>query len=323
MSGQTALVRARAWLERHGSGALVVPHGDPDGLAAGAILATRARGGALHVPTPWEGALPADRPLVVADWGVRPVPHAACVLFVDHHADPEPVEGVVVHGDDTDDPTTSLVAWRLLDRPAELAWLAALGAAGDLGAGALGRAGVPAATPVTALRRLAVLTSAAGRLRDGPVAEAFAVLSGSPGPAEALADPRAQALDAARREVEAHRRAALRAAPRVGPSAALIELDVPARVHSQVASAWARRLAPRVVVVANAGWRAGRVSFAVRSASEADLRAWLRRVYTPPAGSGDYGRGHARATGGSLVPEAYADFAAAVLRADAPATQNA
>jgi hypothetical protein len=30
---------------------------------------------------------------------------------------------------------------------------------------------------------------------------------------------------------------------------------------------------------------------------------------------GDYARGHARATGGSLVPEAYERFAAAVLAA--------
>jgi hypothetical protein len=104
-------------------------------------------------------------------------------------------------------------------------------------------------------------------------------------------------------------------APRVGPGAALIELDVPARVHSQVASAWARRLGPRPVVVANRGWRPHRVSFAVRSADRRDLRAWLRSVFAPPPGAGDYARGHARATGGSLVPEAYERFAAAVLAA--------
>jgi hypothetical protein len=39
----------------------------------------------------------------------------------------------------------------------------------------------------------------------------------------------------------------------------------------------------------------------------------LRERYAPPAGAGDYGRGHARATGGALVPEAFERFAAAIL----------
>lgn len=56
-----------------------------------------------------------------------------------------------------------------------------------------------------------------------------------------------------------------------------------------------------------------RVSFAVRSADGRDLRAWLRAVHQPHPGSGDYARGHARASGGSLVPEAFEAFAAAVL----------
>ena len=87
------------------------------------------------------------------------------------------------------------------------------------------------------------------------------------------------------------------------------------KVHSQVAVAWARRLAGRVVVAANAGWRADKISFAVRSAEPIDLRTWLRNVYEPPPGSGDYARGHARATGGSLTPDAFEGFAAAVLDA--------
>ena len=107
--------------------------------------------------------------------------------------------------------------------------------------------------------------------------------------------------------------AAMRTAPRTGASAALIEINAPARVHAQVAIAWARRLKPLVVVVANRGWRERTISFAVRSAERRDLRAWLRSLYQPPPGSGDYGRGHARATGGSLEPAAYEQFAAAVL----------
>jgi hypothetical protein len=292
----------------------VVPHGDPDGLAAGAILAESARGGVLHLDTPWEGGLPRDRPTVVADWGVRRIADSHETLFVDHHADPEPVEGLVLHADDTGDPTTSTLAWRLLESRTELAWLAALGAIGDLGMGALSRSDVPRVSPVRALQRLAVLISAAGRLRGGPVAEAFKILIGSGDAESALQRGEVSQLQDAHREVDAHRRAAMRIPPKTGRRAALIVLDVPARVHSQIAAAWTRRLAPRIVVVANAGWRPGRVSFSVRSAEPIDLRAWLGDVYEPPAASGDYARGHARATGGSLEPAAFEEFAAAVLR---------
>ena len=66
-------------------------------------------------------------------------------------------------------------------------------------------------------------------------------------------------------------------------------------------------------MAANEGWRDGRVAFAVRSADGRDLRAWLRDRYEPPEGGGDYGRGHARATGGALVLDAFEAFAAAIL----------
>jgi single-stranded-DNA-specific exonuclease len=249
----------------------------------------------------------------VADWGVRQVHGSGPALFVDHHAEPEAVRGVVLHAKDTGDGSTSMLAWRLLGSPKELAWLAALGAVGDLGKEALGRDGVPSVSPRAALQRLVVLASAAGRLRGGPVSAAFEVLSGSADVRSALARPEISELEEAKVEVESHRGAAMKVAPRVGPRAALVSLDLPARVHSQVAAAWMRRLAPRIVVVANAGWRPGRVSFSVRSAEAIDLRDWLRETYTPPPGAGDYARGHARATGGSLVPEAFRDFAAAVL----------
>ena len=89
--------------------------------------------------------------------------------------------------------------------------------------------------------------------------------------------------------------------------------SAPVRVHPLVAAAWSRWLAPRVVIAANDGWRRGKVSFAVRCAADRDLRAWLLARWTPPPGSGDYARGHRRATGGSLAPEAFKLFSTAVL----------
>jgi single-stranded-DNA-specific exonuclease len=258
-------------------------------------------------------AWPDGEPLVVADWGVRPL--ATDVLYVDHHAAPEPVSGTVLHGSSTGDDATSLLAWRLLGCPPERAWLAAVGVAGDLGERGLRAARLPVAAPAQ-VRRLATLATAPSRLRGGPVAVAYDILAEAESMEAALADARIDALEAARTEAARWRTEAMRVGPKVGSGAALITLDVPAKVHSQVATAWMRRLAPRVVVAANRGWRPGRVSFAVRCAQRGrDLRAWLLRVFVPAPGSGDYARGHAQATGGNLVPEEFERFAAAVLAA--------
>jgi hypothetical protein len=260
---------------------------------------------------------PEQEPLVVADWGVRPLPGE--VLYVDHHAAPEPVSGTVLHGSDTGDGATSLLAWRLLGSPEKRAWLAAVGVAGDLGERGLRASGLRVDS-IARVRRLATLVTAPSRLRSGPVAVAYAMLAEASGAEAALADRRVEALEAARAEAARWRSEAMRVGPKVGPEAALITLDVPAKVHSQVATAWMRRLAPRVVVAANRGWRTGRVSFAVRCAErERDLRAWLAGVFTPAPGSGDYARGHAQATGGNLVPDEFERFAAAVLAAPASA----
>ena len=306
---------ARAWFDRHGERAAVVPHGDADGLSAGVLLARRASATVLHLASPWEQPLPqaAAQATVLADWGVRPVEGTRAALYVDHHAEPEPVAGTVVHGTGAG-ATTSTLAWELLNRPEEGEWLAALGVVGDLGGDALkSRSDLGGGRSTSALRRLASLVTAPGRMREGHVADGFAVLAESTDERSALEHPRIGALERALERVGDSRARAIGTAPAVGPEAALIRFSEPARVHPLVAVAWARLLAPRVVVAANDGWRDGRVAFAVRSADGRDLRAWLRDRYTPPAGAGDYGRGHARATGGALEPEAFEAFAAAIL----------
>ncbi len=311
--GAARLRSARAWLARHGDGAAVVPHHDADGLSAGVLLGRIATGPVLHLDSPWIDRLPSAGAAVIADWGIRALGQGPDhLLYVDHHAEPEPVGGEVVHalGEGI---TTSVLAWELLGRPADGAWLAALGATGDLASRALLRPELAGAGTKSGLHRLSALVTAPGRLRGGPVAEAYRVLDDSAGVQGALAHPLRSTLEDARSQVAAAQARAVRTAPRVGAQAALIRFSEPARVHPLVATAWARRLAPRVVVAANEGWRDGRVSFAVRGAGGLDLRAWLRERYQAPAEAGDYARGHARATGGVLVPEAFDDFAAAVL----------
>jgi hypothetical protein len=115
----------------------VIPHTDADGLSAGAI-ALRSRGeGADAALLVGRGRTPfdADAPLppglqAILDWGVRELDRPA--LMVDHHA-PDPVgdRHVVVSGyGEEPQVSTSVLMRRLV--PDAPAWLAALGAYGDL-----------------------------------------------------------------------------------------------------------------------------------------------------------------------------------------------
>lgn len=292
----------------------VVPHTDADGLAAGAI-ALRARGeeagaaillGRGQTPFAADAPLP-DGLLAILDWGIRPLSRPA--LLVDHHApeDPRALGRELVlssYGEHPEVPTAPLMRRLVPEAPA---WLAAVGAVGDLGTDGFALpecAGAGDGGRKTAIRRLVSLVNAPRRLPAGPVRTALALLVEHEDPREALRDPRvaelAEAKDAWRSEFER----VVRTAPRdVGTGVALLRFSSPAQVHPLVATAWARRLAPRVVLAANDGYLGpGTVNFAVRGGS-GDLRALLRDAL--PEARGEFARGHDRATGGSLDTETF------------------
>ncbi len=287
--------------------AAVVPHTDADGLASGAI-ALRERGEAAAAAillgrgeTPFgpDAALPPG-PLAVLDWGVRALARPA--LLVDHHAPSgDPGRGALVVSGYGEDPevSTSVVMRRVV--PDAPAWLAAVGAFGDLGDAAfhLPECGGARRTPI---RLLVPLVNAARRVPDGPVRTALELLVEHDSPGDALADPRTAVLEDARRAWRSAYDDAVRVAPRVRGDLALVSISSPFQVHPLVAAAWRRRLAPRVVLVANHGYLPNRVNFAVRGGT-GDLRRLLREAL-PDAG-GEFAHGHDRATGGSLEP---ADF---------------
>lgn len=290
----------------------IVPHTDADGLAAGA-LALRARGERAdravlldRTQSPWRTPedLP-EGPVALLDWGVRPFDRPGGGVMIDHHVpetdDPGP--GVIVltaHGEEPEASTAPLVR-RVL--PGQPAWVAAVGAVGDLGdSGFL----LPecAGVPKTAVRKLVPLINAPRRLPDGPVRTALALLVESEDAKAALADPRAQELEEARREWRAGFERVVRTAPQVGGDVAVIRFRTPYQVHPLVATSWARRLKPRMVLAANDDYLPGRVNFSVRGGAKGDdLRARLRAAL--PDATGDLGNGHPRATGGSLVPEEF------------------
>jgi single-stranded-DNA-specific exonuclease len=284
----------------------VVPHTDADGLAAGAI-ALRARGEGADAAvllrrgqTPFapDAPLP-EGPLAVLDWGMRPLARPA--LIVDHHlpeAAPRDDQVFVSgYGEVPETPTAALMRRVEADQPA---WLAAVGTVGDLGDAGFALPEVGGA-PRAAVRRLAGLVDAPRRLPDGPVRDALALLVEHEDPHAALADPRVELLEEAKRAWKVEFDRVVRTAPRVGDEVALIRFSSRCQVHPLVATTWERRLAPRAVMAANDGYLPGRVNFSVRG-GHASLLALLRRA--PPAGEGEFADGDG-ATGGSLIQDEF------------------
>ena len=299
----TLLAAARAELERID---VLVPHTDADGLTAGAI-ALRGVGRPVEVvllqrgETPFgpEPPLPPGRAAVL-DWGVREL--APPGLIVDHHV-PETtprLDQLLITGHGADPEVSTAVLMRRLV-PEAPAWLSALGAFGDLGDRGLD---LPECRPAPRglVRRLAPLVNAPRRLRDGPIRTAFDLLAEHDDPRDVLADPRVADLEAARDACREELARAMRTAPVVGDRVALVRFRSPCQVHPLVATAWQRRLAPRVVLAANDDYSPGRVNFAVRGGT-GDLRELLQQAL--PDEPGEYAHGHPKATGGSLAPDRF------------------
>jgi single-stranded-DNA-specific exonuclease len=297
----------------------VVPHTDADGLSAGAI-ALRARGegadaavllGRGETPFAPDARLP-DGLLAVLDWGIRPMTRPA--LLVDHHAPEAPTDDPLVvtsYGESPEVPTGPLMRRLVPEAPA---WLAAVGAVGDLGDDGLALpecAGHGAKTPI---KKLVSLVNAPRRLPDGPVRTALALLVEHDSPQAALKDPRIAELEEAKRAWRAEFDRVVRTRPEVGDDVAVLRFRSPAQVHPLVATTWARRLAPRMVMAANDDYLGpGTVNFAVRGGA-GDLRRVLREAL--PDVGGEFAHGHDRATGGSLAAD---DFARLVTALGVPA----
>jgi hypothetical protein len=295
------LVRARQALL---NAAAVVPHPGADGLAAAAI-ALRARsetaGAAVLLDrgdTPFmPGAPLPDGPLAVLDWGVRELDRPG--VLIDHHLPEVAPRGdqVVVSsfGASPEVPTAALMRRVLPDAPA---WLAAVGAVGDLGPAAFGLEEC-AEVPQGTVRRLAGLIDAPRRVPGGPVRTALALLVEHDDPEGALADPRIAELEAARRTWKAEYDRLVDTSPTMDDGLAVLRISSPTRVHPLIATMWARRLAPRLVVVANDAYLEDRVDFAIRGGT--GLPSRLRHAL-PDAG-GEFAHGSDRASGGSLTPD--------------------
>lgn len=349
-----AIEQARAFMRTRRSGEqVIVPDGDVDGLTS-ALLARRTlerigagtprvvhppKGAHVHTPSVRDAVRAlAPAAVLVFDLGSRgaPLDLGAPTLLVDHHRPMRglPPDALVINPaasteDDGAIPNTSWLTFAICSGVAELddlTWLAALGAIGDLGAQApllpsvrdwIRRAGV------TALREAVALLNAPRRHGDHDIAAAWAVLTKASSAAD-ITKGRVPGVDTLRRyreEVRAEVDRCARTRPIVSREAVLLSFSSPAKVHPLVATRWTRRFPDRIVIAANHGYLPGRVNFVLRSARPIDLLAWLHGLCVPLPG--DAGYGHARATGGSLPPEVFAEVLAAVGIGDSDATPHA
>lgn len=312
----------------------VLYHGDADGIASAALArhATERLGAGVVGLTPARGESVYDAPLaralvaasprlaVILDTGARPGATWPVPTVVVDHPPTERAPRVEAFVHDPAAVATATMTLALLEPLADLsdrAWLAAVGALGDRGERARAEPVVAEATRrfgSAALREVVALVNAAGRASAPANEIAFEALSAAESP-RALLDPDhgpAAVLRAKRREVADAVARCRRVPPRVIGRWAVIELHERCRVHGVVASAWARRLAPRIVLVANRGFVPGRVHLSVRSHEEIDLRAALRPLL--PEGGADYAAGHARATGAILDVGTYEGLLGAIRR---------
>ncbi len=313
---------------------LILGHFDADGLSAIAVLARAlaeaGRRAEVRIvgkgENPWSQDMRRELSardlagLIVCDLGVRPgaIKPGTPTVVIDHHVPTGAAEGsLVITGFGMEPvPTSSLLSlWcaAALTDPEPLLWIAALGIIGDMAEGA----GFPEMAEAqrrfgkTTLREATSLLNAPRRAAAADAAPSLALLMKGSGPKDVTSGvlPETAILRAAKAEVAAELAAAKRVPPKVRDGVALIRFSSPAQIHPLIAQQWRGRLKNDIVLAANTGYRAGWVHFAARTATGADLIAFLRQ-HRPPGADENYGSGHVQATGGALRPADWNAFVA-------------
>jgi single-stranded-DNA-specific exonuclease len=308
----------RAW-GTQGARVLVAPHGDIDAAVVtvraleriGAVPTPMLPGKGEHVHTPAMrdrlAAAGADG-LIVLDMGSRagPIALGLPTIVIDHHDARDVPEGVVFVSASGHEPVTPTGLLAPID---DLGWLALVATVGDVGSHAafepeLGA--IAAGQRKTHVQKTVSLINAARRAPHYQPELALSVLLAASSATDIARGTVAgvDALEACRAEVQAEVARVGRIAPKVVDGVALIRFSSPAQIHPLIATRWAGRLAPKIVLVANDGYLPGRVNFAMRSASKTDLLEFLRGLGLG-AVEGEFANGHPRATGGSVPPREF------------------
>lgn len=313
---------------------VVVGHSDVDGLASTAIL-TRAFehiGCAVwpYVTRKGENAwsasvreqVAAQKPdaLILADLGSRADALEPKVpsLLIDHHRPTGVPNGATLISGYGSDPTPSsglLAYWcaQALGAGDGCGWLASASMLADYGdAGAFPETKEAArAVGAAVLRRVTTLLNAPRRTASGDANPVLQMLRGCSSPSCVLQPENEQMLVAAKSEVDESFARARTTAPKLVGDVALITIHEGCQVHPLVAQTWRNRLRKHIMICANSGYLPGRVNFAARTSTLRNLIDFLQD-HKPPGAGDDYGRGHDKATGGSLTLEQWGVFLASV-----------
>ncbi|HYP12575.1 MAG TPA: hypothetical protein VEQ63_01520 [Bryobacteraceae bacterium] len=317
-----------------GSRVAVVGHSDVDGLAATTITC-RAFEHSGHTVWPYvtkkgenawsqtvlDQVLAAGvNALAIVDLGSRADPLLPKIpsVLVDHHKPTGVPDGAVLITGYGLEPTPSsglLTLWcaQSLGAADGLEWLAAasmMADYGDANAFPETRKGAKA-VGLANLRRITTLLNSPRRTATGDANPALRMLLSAANASELLQGTNEETLLAAKAEVDSALQRARRSAPRFAGNVALILVDEGCQVHPLVAQTWRTRLRKNIVICANTGYLAGRVNFSVRTATSENLLDFLQRHRPPNAGE-DYGRGHDKATGGSLAGRDWQQFLASL-----------
>lgn len=328
---------------------LLLSHDDADGLSSAALLsrALERAGRPVEIrlvgrgENAWSDAMRAELAartvpaLIVADLGLRAqvLRDGTPTVVIDHHVTADGLRsgpaapgvlGLTGFGMEPT-PTTSLLSYwcaRGLEEAGaggtadDLLWLAAIGLIGDLGDKGAAFAELGWARTrygITALRAAVTLLNAARRSASGDGRPALALLQRAHGPKEVVSGmfPESAVLLAAKAEVAEAMDAARRIAPVVRPPVAIIRLHSPCQIHPLIAQSWRGRLKDQIVMAVNTGFRPGWVHFAMRTATDVDLVAFLRDR-APDGADEQYGNGHRQASGGALPVPVWNRFVASL-----------
>ncbi len=316
---------------------VVAPHGDVDGLCSGVlvvralerlgarpVIALPGKGEHVHTPSMQAriAALQGDA-LIVLDMGSRAGPIVAGLptIVVDHHDATHKPDGALYVSGAGGEPVapTGLMVYVLLASMVDLddvAWLALLATQGDLGERhpfTEQLAPIAAGVKKTHCKEAIALLNAARRSANYRADLALHVLYEAKSPENIARGTLegARALAACRAEVNQEVSRVARVAPKIVGNVALISFSSGAQIHPLIATRWAPRLSPNVVIAANDSYLPGRVNFAMRSASDIDLLAFLRGLGLGTV-QGEFANGHPRATGGSIPPAEFRRFTSAL-----------
>lgn len=322
----------REFLEclRPGQSVTVLGHSDVDGLASAAILARalHARGFETEADVTRKGEsawsdttrqrLAGRKPaaLVVSDLGSQedPLLPDLPTLLVDHHKPtgvPPGARLLTAYGEDAPAPAGLLAYWcgGAVDATEGLDWIAAVSLLGDLGE----KNGFGEWTSARKkygfkpLREATTLLNAPRRGASGDATPALQLLLKHDNPGSLLEDPATDELRKAKEEYNAALAAGRRVGPQFHGQTAIVTVSSPCQIHPALAQMWSTRLPKNIVICANRDFLPGRVNFAARTSLDVNLIDFLAQHRPSGAGEG-YGRGHDRATGGSLTHEQWLEF---------------